>query len=62
MTVGETDALTIELQRARALCDLGRFTEAAGLLTRAVASDPQSLEARCLLSLAHLGTAQNEER
>ncbi len=43
-----------ELQRAAALCDLGRSEEAASVLRRLLAEQPQSVRAWTLLALAEL--------
>ncbi|HEY1777066.1 MAG TPA: hypothetical protein VGG41_12980 [Solirubrobacteraceae bacterium] len=47
--------LETELQRASALCDLGRYPEAASLLAAIVATNPESFSAWCLRSRAALG-------
>jgi Flp pilus assembly protein TadD len=44
-----------ELARASAMLDLRRFDEAAELLARVVAAEPESSRAWCLLARAHLG-------
>jgi tetratricopeptide (TPR) repeat protein len=49
------EAVIAELQRASALCDLGRFSEAITLLGRLVASDPDNGYAWCLMAQAQLG-------
>jgi tetratricopeptide (TPR) repeat protein len=49
------------LERAEALCELRRYEEALALLSRAVASDPDSLHAWCLIAQAHLGLDRYRE-
>jgi tetratricopeptide (TPR) repeat protein len=48
-------------QRADALCDLGRFPDAVRVLSEALASDPQNLQAWCVLSRAQLGQKRHRE-
>lgn len=55
MTASPGGAASADLERARALCDLARFGDAAQLLQRVVAADPQNARAWCLLAQAHLG-------
>jgi tetratricopeptide (TPR) repeat protein len=49
------------LARARVLVDLKRYDEAASLLARIVAAEPQDSRAWCLLAAAHLGTGRHKE-
>lgn len=48
-------------QRASVLCDLGRYSEAAGLLGHLVASDPDNSHAWCLMARARLGEKRYRE-
>jgi tetratricopeptide (TPR) repeat protein len=48
------------LERANALCDLGRFEEAATILERVVSTNPAEPRAWCLLSLVRLNTGKYE--
>ncbi len=50
-----------DLARASVLLDLKRYDEAASLLARAVAAEPQDSRAWCLLAAAHLGAGRYEE-
>ena len=43
-----------DLERAQALLDAGRPSDAAGHLRRALASDPRNAEAHCQLAVVHL--------
>ena len=54
------DAMIVALNRARALCELRRFPEAATLLRQAIASDPQNPEALGLLASAELNAGNYE--
>jgi predicted Zn-dependent protease len=45
-----------ELARAQAMLAVKRHDEAAALLARVVASQPEHCRAWCLLAAAHLGT------
>jgi len=47
-------SIEVEVQRANALCDLGRFADATTLLHRLIASDNQNPRAWCVLALAQL--------
>ncbi len=55
-----TDETTVALQRANALCELRRFTEAAELLHQTIASNPENAEAWSLLAAAELGAGNDE--
>jgi tetratricopeptide (TPR) repeat protein len=55
MSTRRGGAASVDLDRARALCDLARFDDAAQLLQRVVAADPQNARAWCLLAQAYLG-------
>jgi Flp pilus assembly protein TadD len=50
-----------DLAQASVLLDLKRYDEAASLLARAVAAQPQDSRAWCLLAAAHLGAGRYEE-
>jgi tetratricopeptide (TPR) repeat protein len=50
-----------ELARANAMLDLKRYDNAASLLARLVAAEPDSSRTWCLLARAHLGTGQYQE-
>ena len=50
-----------ELARASAMLDVRRFDEAAALLTRLVAAEPDSSRAWCLMARAHLGLERYTE-
>jgi tetratricopeptide (TPR) repeat protein len=52
------DNTNLELQRARALCELRRFADASSLLEHVIAADPQIPAAWCLLAQAKLGTRE----
>jgi Flp pilus assembly protein TadD len=54
------DEVTVALQRAGALCELGRFTEAAGLLRQTIASHPEHSQAWSLLAAAELGAGNDD--
>jgi Flp pilus assembly protein TadD len=54
------DVTAVALNRARALYELRRFPEAAELLRRAIASDPQNLEALGLLASAEVNAGDYE--
>lgn len=53
--------VAVEIERARALCELARFDDAAPLLRRAVAAEPQNADAWCLLAQAELGRRHDED-
>ncbi len=53
--------LSHELARAGAMLDLKRYDQAASLLARLVAAEPDSGRTWCLLARAHLGTGQYKE-
>lgn len=55
------DEMTVALQRAGALCELGRFTEAAGLLRQTIASGSQNPDAWSLLAAAELGAGNADD-
>ena len=50
-----------DLAQASVLLDLKRYDEAASLLARAVAAEPQDSRAWCLLAAAHLGAGRYGE-
>ena len=50
-----------ELARASAMLDVRRFDEAAELLARVVAAEPDSSRAWCLMARAHLGADRYSE-
>jgi len=50
-----------ELARASAMLDVKRFDEAAGLLARIVAAEPENSRAWCLMARAHLGAERYHE-
>ncbi len=50
-----------ELARASAMMDVRRFDEAAQLLARVVAAEPESSRAWCLMARAHLGADRYAE-
>jgi tetratricopeptide (TPR) repeat protein len=50
-----------DLAQASVLLDLKRYDEAASLLARAVAAEPEDSRAWCLLAAAHLGAGRHEE-
>ena len=50
-----------QLAQASVLLDLERYGEAAGLLARIVAAEPQDSRAWCLLAAAHLGAGRYKE-
>ena len=50
-----------ELARASAMLDVKRFDEAAGLLARIVAAEPENSRAWCLMARAHLGADRYHE-
>lgn len=50
-----------DLAQASVLLDLKRYDEAASLLARAVAAQPQDSRTWCLLAAAHLGAGRYEE-
>jgi tetratricopeptide (TPR) repeat protein len=50
-----------DLAQAGVLLDLKRYDEAASLLARIVAAEPQDSRAWCLLAAAHLGAGRYEE-
>ena len=50
-----------ELARASAMLDVKRFDEAAELLARIVATEPESSRAWCLMARAHLGAGRYPE-
>ena len=50
-----------DLAQAKVLLDLRRFDEAASLLARVVAAEPQDSRAWCLLAAAYLGAGRYEE-
>lgn len=50
-----------ELARAATMLDLGRYDEAMRVLTKAVAEQPESARAWCLLARAHLGSGRYRE-
>lgn len=50
-----------DLARARAMLDVKRYDEAAGLLTRLVAAEPDDSQAWCLLARAQLGANRSQE-
>ena len=49
------------LAEARVLLDVKRYDEAASLLARTVAAEPDNSEAWCLLTAAHLGAARHAD-
>jgi Flp pilus assembly protein TadD len=61
VTTDPGGGVAVEIERARALCDLGRFDDAAPLLQRAVALEPQNADAWCLLAQAQLGRHNDED-
>ncbi|HUC21482.1 MAG TPA: tetratricopeptide repeat protein [Streptosporangiaceae bacterium] len=50
-----------DLAHASVLVDLKRYDEAASLLARIVAAEPQDSRARCLLAATHLGKGRYKE-
>ena len=50
-----------DLAQAKVLLDLKRYDEAASLLARVVAAEPQDSRAWCLLAAAHLGAGRYEQ-
>ncbi|MGY1710935.1 tetratricopeptide repeat protein [Geodermatophilus sp. SYSU D00758] len=54
-------AAATSLDRITALCDLGRFDEAVRAAARYLRTDPQDVQALCLLAFAHLGTGNPAE-
>lgn len=50
-----------DLAQASVLLDLKRYDEAASLLARIVAAEPQDSQAWCLLAGTHLGAGRYEE-
>lgn len=50
-----------DLAQASVLLDLKRYDEAASLLARIVAAEPQDSQAWCLLAATHLGAGRYEE-
>jgi tetratricopeptide (TPR) repeat protein len=50
-----------DLARARAMLDIKRYQEAAGLLAQFVASEPADSQAWCLLARAQLGANRNQD-
>ena len=61
MTADPGGAAAVEIERARALCELARFDDAVPLLRRAVAAEPQNAGAWCLLAQAELGRRHDED-
>jgi Flp pilus assembly protein TadD len=61
MTADPGGAAAVEIERARALCELARFDDAVPLLRRAVAAEPQNAGAWCLLARAELGRHHDED-
>lgn len=51
----------VDLARAKAMLDIKRYNEAAGLLTALVAAEPDDSQAWCLLARAQLGADRNTE-
>jgi tetratricopeptide (TPR) repeat protein len=51
----ETDSSEQAIQRARALCELGRFDEAAAMARRAASVNPDDADTWCLLAQALIG-------
>jgi tetratricopeptide (TPR) repeat protein len=51
----------LELERARVMLDLKRYDQAASLLARIVAGDPDHARAWCMLAAAQLGNHQYQE-
>ncbi len=60
MNTTTDDGAAVTLQRANALRELRRFTEAAELLHQTIASYPENPEAWSLLAAAELGAGNNE--
>jgi tetratricopeptide (TPR) repeat protein len=61
MSASPGGAASVDVERARALCDLARFGDAAQLLQRVVAADPQNARAWCLLAQARLGGHEDSD-
>jgi len=61
MRPASADHLSLDLKRAEALCDVGRFREAAKLIHSAVSRQPQEPEGWCLLARAELGAGNHEQ-
>jgi len=57
----DADEVVQGLAEARALLDVKRYDEAASVLARAVAADPDNSQAWCLLAAAHLGAGRHAE-
>jgi tetratricopeptide (TPR) repeat protein len=53
--VGDTPPRPSLTERAQTLCDLGRFPDAAAAAGQAIAQDPRSTDAWCLMAQAQLG-------
>jgi Flp pilus assembly protein TadD len=58
--VSATDQAAVALERAKALCDLGRFEEAANTVSQVIASDPRNAYAWGLMAQSQLGLGRNE--
>lgn len=61
MTASSGRAPAADVERARALCSLARYDDAAQLLQRVVALEPQNARAWCLLAQAQLGRHEYED-
>ncbi len=60
MTAG-LDGTSSAAARAAALCDLGRFDDAIGVLGPLVAAEPEAPMPWCLLARANIGAGHNED-
>jgi len=60
MSVAQRGGMNADLARVRALCDLKRYDDAAGLARRAVGLDGANAYAWCLLAQAELGRGDHQ--